>query len=133
MLDGGLRKFMIDAVGWLDDAEDELLILEEDFQSQYSNSGGPAENEPRLANVKEAVARIRAGADAEELAEMARLLDAILSMVSSVMREGHLELSPERLTALLGGIDGVREQFDSLESGGVCGPAEDSLFNVLMP
>ena len=131
MLDGGLRKFMIDAVGWLDEAEDELLILEEDFQSEYSNSGGPAENDLRLANVKTWLEKIRGGTGAAELNEMTKLLDALLARVGDVMRGGSLDLSSDHLGALLRGIDGIRDQFDSLESGGECAVADPDILEAL--
>ena len=122
-LEGGVRRYMGDAASWLDAAEDELLILEEDLNAEYSNSGGPAENDLRLKNVLEALEQLHQGARQYELPEMTRLSELSVRLTRGVMREGALEFSLERLTALLLSIDGLRDILDGLEGEGAEAPA----------
>ena len=124
-LEGGVRRYMGDAASWLDAAEDELLILEEDLTAEYSNSGGPAENELRLKNVLEALAQLNQGAKAYELPEMTRLSDMAVQLTRGVMREGALDFDLARLTALLLTIDCLRDVLDGLEGEGSEAPAHE--------
>ena len=117
-LEGGVRRYMGDAASWLDAAEDELLILEEDLNAEYSNSGGPAENDLRLKNVLEALEQLHQGAQQYELPEMTRLSEMAVRLTRGVMRDGALEFNLDRLTALLLSIDGLRDVLDGLEGEG---------------
>jgi hypothetical protein len=130
-LEGGLRRFMGDAVAWLDTAEDELLILEEDLSAEYSNSGGPAENELRLKNVLEALEHIFEGAKTHHLPGLTRLSGLGVQCARGVMREGALDMNLERLTALLLSIDGLRDVVEGLERDGADAPAPKEALDAI--
>lgn len=122
-LEGGVRRYMGDAASWLDAAEDELLILEEDLTAEYSNSGGPAENELRLKNVLEALDQLFEGAKTYALPELTRLSGLSVQLTRGVMRDGALDFDLTRLTALLLSIDGLRDVMEGLEGEGTEAPA----------
>ena len=127
-LEGGLRRFMGDSAVWLDQAEDELLILEEDLTAEYSNSGGPAENDLRLQNVADAMEKLHGGCDEHGLEGLSEVVEKVLVLTRAVLREGDLDFNLERLTALLLGIDMLRDMLEGLESKGVpSDPDEEAL------
>lgn len=124
-LEGDLRRFMGDAAVFVDAAEDELLILEEDLQAEYSNSGGPAENDLRLENVVNSLEKIRVGADEHELTGMTETVDLAVELTQRVMRQGDLDFTLGRLSSLLLGIDRLRDSLDGLENSGSEGELTD--------
>jgi two-component system chemotaxis sensor kinase CheA len=130
-LEGGLRKFLIDASEALDMAEDELLILEEDLGSDYSNSGGPAENEERLVRVLESFEALYEGATKFELEEMEGLSKQCVEACGRLMRDGDLDLTIERMEALLGCLDAMRDILDSLDTTGKEGKDASEVLELL--
>jgi len=122
---------MGDAASWLDAAEDELLILEEDLTAEYSNSGGPAENELRLKNVLDALAQLYEGAKTYELPQLTLLAGLSVQLTRGVMRDGTLEFDLSRLTALLLSIDGLRDVMEGLEEEGVEATAPDEALEAI--
>ena len=130
-LEGGMRRFMGDSAVWLDEAEDELLILEEDLTAEYSNSGGPAENDLRLQNVAVALEKLHSGCDHYQLETLSEVAEKILRLTRAVLREGDLDFNLERLTALLLGIDVLRDMLEGVETKGIASEADPTSMDTI--
>ncbi len=117
-LAGGLRRFMGDIGARFDAAEDELLILEEDLASTYSNSGGPAENDLRTDRVREVFELIAREAPELGLERLNKVFAPGAQLVQRCMRDGDLQLDSPKVGVMLLALDAARDVLESLESTG---------------
>ncbi len=101
-----------------DAAEDELLILEEDLASTYSNSGGPAENDLRTERVREVFDLIAQQAPALGLARLEEVFLPSAQLVQRCLRSGDLQLDTEKVEIMLLALDAARDVLESLETTG---------------
>ena len=117
-LAGDLRRFMSDIGARFDAAEDELLILEEDLASTYSNSGGPAENDLRTERVREVFDLIATQAPLLGLKHLEAVFTPSAQLVQRCLRSGDLQLDSEKVEIMLLALDAARDVLESLETTG---------------
>jgi chemotaxis protein histidine kinase CheA len=109
---------MSDIGARFDAAEEELLILEEDLVSTYSNSGGPAENDLRTERVREVFDLIAREAPRLGLSRLTEVFTPGAQLVQRCLRGGDLQLDPEKVEIMLLALDAAQDVLESLESTG---------------
>ena len=112
-----LNVFIDAAQERLDDVEDQLLILEEEFGAEYSNSGGPAANDLRVQKVANALTYMEESADRLELEGVQRVFRPAAEVARKSLKDGGIELDLSVVQLLLKVVDVGRELVEVLEGG----------------